>query len=94
MYISFSSYFLLFCSNGQLGEARLVVVEQVRPGGPAAAYSHRSRLEHAGPHVLRATSIERRKVDVQSSRNYATALRGMDVSPLRKKPRLPSAEKT
>ena len=36
----------------------------------------------------------KRKVDVKSSRTPATSLRARNVSPLRKKPRFPSAEKT
>ena len=36
----------------------------------------------------------KRKADVKSSRTPATSLRARNVSPLRKKPRLPSAEKT
>ncbi|CAL2245957.1 unnamed protein product [Prunus armeniaca] len=80
------------------------VVGHVCADGPAAAYYRRPGLEHVGPRALQASSAKwmsilpdspsKKKVDVKSSRNEAANSLAKDVSPLRKKPRIPYAEKT
>ncbi|CAL8167146.1 unnamed protein product [Prunus armeniaca] len=55
------------------------VVGQVHADGPAVAYHCRSGLEHAGPRALQASLAK---------------WLAKDASPLRKKPRIPYAEKT
>ncbi|CAL2247521.1 unnamed protein product [Prunus armeniaca] len=78
------------------------VVGHVCADGPAAAYHHRPGLQHVGPRALQASSTKsvlpdypsKRKVDVKSLRNEAANSLAKDASPLRKKPRIPYAEKT
>ncbi|CAL2271062.1 unnamed protein product [Prunus armeniaca] len=78
MYIFSSSF--LFRDEGQLGGTRLVVY----------VTGSRGRQEECSARHLPS----KRKADLKSSRNEAATSWAKDVSQLRKKPRIPSAEKT